>query len=257
RFLEDHENLVETLSHWTRDSENTLLFVERKEKYAVFTNPQNFYIAKNKAEGKDMKEKNKGALLEECFCGTSVIVPELEGALCVKEDGKKSWKRRYFLLRASGIYYVPKGKTKTSRDLVCFIQFENVNIYYGMNYKAKYKAPTDHCFILKHPQIQKDSQYVKYLCCDDPWALQQWVTGIRIGKYNKTLYDNYKVALEQQLEEFNYEHTEARIQNEKLRRMNEDLQEQLDRTNKDLETTQFNLLVLQDEARNDHQQKAR
>ncbi|XP_048417056.1 amyloid beta A4 precursor protein-binding family B member 1-interacting protein [Stegostoma tigrinum] len=196
RFLEDHENLVETLSHWTRDSENTLLFVEKKEKYAVFKNPQNFYIAKKKAEGKNMKDKNKEALLEECFCGTSVIVPELEGALCVKEDGKKSWKRRYFLLRASGIYYVPKGKTKTSRDLVCFIQFENVNIYYGMNYKAKYKAPTDHCFVLKHPQIQKESQYIKYLCCDDPWALQQWIMGIRIGKYSKTLYDNYKVAVQ-------------------------------------------------------------
>ncbi|XP_067863242.1 amyloid beta A4 precursor protein-binding family B member 1-interacting protein isoform X2 [Heptranchias perlo] len=159
RFLEDHENLVETLSHWTRDSENKLLFVERKEKYAVFKNPQNFYIAKKKAEGKNMKEKNKEALLDECFCGTSVIVPELEGALCVKEDGKKSWKRRYFLLRASGIYYVPKGKTK-------------------------------------HPQIQKESQYIKYLCCDDPWTLQQWVTGIRIAKYSKTLYDNYKVAVQ-------------------------------------------------------------
>ncbi|XP_072109964.1 amyloid beta A4 precursor protein-binding family B member 1-interacting protein [Mobula birostris] len=196
RFLEDHENLVETLSHWTRDSENKLMFVERQEKYAVFKNPQNFYIAKKKTEGKNMKEKNKEALLEECFCGTSVVIPELEGTLYVREDGKKSWKRRYFLLRASGIYYVPKGKTKTSCDLVCFIQFENVNIYYGMNYKAKYKAPTDHCFVLKHPQIQKDSQYIKYLCCDNAWTLQQWVTGIRIGKYNKTLYDNYKVALQ-------------------------------------------------------------
>lgn len=120
RFLEDHENLVETLSHWMRDSENKLMFVERQEKYAVFKDPQNFYIAKKKTEGKNMKEKNKETLLEECFCGTSVIIPELEGALFVKEDGKKSWKRRYFLLRASGIYYVPKGKTKTSCDLVLF-----------------------------------------------------------------------------------------------------------------------------------------
>ncbi|EPY75546.1 amyloid beta A4 precursor protein-binding family B member 1-interacting protein isoform 2 [Camelus ferus] len=171
RFFEDHENVIEVLSDWTRDTENKVLFLEKEEKYAVFKNPQ------------------------ESFCGTSIIVPELEGALYLKEDGKKSWKRRYFLLRASGIYYVPKGKTKTSRDLACFIQFENVNIYYGIQCKMKYKAPTDYCFVLKHPQIQKESQYIKYLCCDDARTLSQWVTGIRIAKYGKTLYDNYQRAM--------------------------------------------------------------
>ncbi|NWU48038.1 AB1IP protein, partial [Dromas ardeola] len=196
RFFEDHENVVEVLSDWTRDTENKILFLEKSEKYALFKNPQNFYLAsKGKNESKEMNDKNKEALLEESFCGTSVIVPELEGALYLKEDGKKSWKKRYFLLRASGIYYVPKGKTKTSRDLACFIQFENMNVYYGSQHKVKYKAPTDHCFVLKHPQIQKESQYIKYLCCDDQTTLHQWVTGIRIAKYGKTLYDNYKCAV--------------------------------------------------------------
>ncbi|KFV50954.1 Amyloid beta A4 precursor protein-binding family B member 1-interacting protein, partial [Gavia stellata] len=196
RFFEDHENVVEVLSDWTRDTENKILFLEKSEKYALFKNPQNFYLAnKGKNESKEMNDKNKEALLEESFCGTSVIVPELEGALYLKEDGKKSWKRRYFLLRASGIYYVPKGKTKTSRDLACFIQFENMNVYYGSQHKVKYKAPTDHCFVLKHPQIQKESQYIKYLCCDDQATLHQWVTGIRIAKYGKMLFDNYKCAV--------------------------------------------------------------
>lgn len=37
-------------------------------------------------------------------------------------------------------------------------------------------------FFLQHPQIQKKSQYIKYLCCDDVRTLHQWVNGIRIAK---------------------------------------------------------------------------
>ncbi|RXM29318.1 Amyloid beta A4 precursor protein-binding family B member 1-interacting protein [Acipenser ruthenus] len=149
RFFEDHENLVEVLSQWTRDSENKILFVEKPDKYAVFKNPQNFYIGKKeKKEKKDMKEKDKESLL------------------------------------------------KTSQDLACFIQFDNVHVYYGTQYKNKYKAPTDYCFVLKHPQIQKESQYIKYLCCDDRWLMHLWVTGIRIAKYGKTMYDNYNIAVQ-------------------------------------------------------------
>lgn len=114
---------------------------------------------------------------QENFCGTSIIVPDLEAVLHLREDGKKSWKQRLFQLRASGIYYVPKGKTKvseeqlwtcdqyspfsstlaltfhappqSSRDLVCFVQLDNLNVYYGKDFRSKYKAPTDFCFVLK------------------------------------------------------------------------------------------------------------
>lgn len=195
RTFEDHENLVEPLLAWTRDSENKVLFQERKDKFEVFKNPQNYYLwKKDKKTLKDMKDKDKELLIQENFCGTSIIVPDLEGVLFLKEDGKKSWKQRLFQLRASGIYYVPKGKTKSSRDLVCFIQLDNVNVYYGKDVRNRYKAPTDFCFVLKHPQIQKESQYIKYLCCDDAWTMNLWMTGIRIAKYGASLHENYKTA---------------------------------------------------------------
>uniref|UniRef100_A0A671Z0U3 Ras association (RalGDS/AF-6) and pleckstrin homology domains 1 n=1 Tax=Sparus aurata TaxID=8175 RepID=A0A671Z0U3_SPAAU len=193
RIFEDHENLVENLLNWTRDSQNRLMFTERIEKYAVFKNPQNYLLGRK--ETCEMAERNKEALLEECFGGSSVSVPEMEGVLWLKEDGKKSWKKRYFLLRASGIYYVPKGKAKASRDLVCFLQLDHVNVYLGQDYKSKYKAPTDYCMVLKHPQIQKKSQYIKYLCCDDIRTLQQWINSIRITKYGKQLYINFQEAM--------------------------------------------------------------
>ncbi|XP_040840460.1 ras-associated and pleckstrin homology domains-containing protein 1 isoform X3 [Ochotona curzoniae] len=193
RIFEDHENLVENLLNWTRDSQNKLIFMERIEKYALFKNPQNYLLGKK--ETVEMADRNKEVLLEECFCGSSVTVPEIEGVLWLKDDGKKSWKKRYFLLRASGIYYVPKGKAKVSRELVCFLQLDHVNVYYGQDYRSKYKAPTDYCLVLKHPQIQKKSQYIKYLCCDDMRTLHQWVNGIRIAKYGKQLYVNYQEAL--------------------------------------------------------------
>lgn len=37
----------------------------------------------------------------------------------------------------------------------------------------------------QHPQIQKKSQYIKYLCCDDIRTLQQWINSIRIAKVKK------------------------------------------------------------------------
>lgn len=38
---------------------------------------------------------------------------------------------------------------QSSRDLVCFVQLDNLNVYQAKDLKTKYKAPTDFCFVLK------------------------------------------------------------------------------------------------------------
>ncbi|XP_026168453.1 amyloid beta A4 precursor protein-binding family B member 1-interacting protein-like isoform X1 [Mastacembelus armatus] len=196
RGFEDHEYLVEPLSAWTRHSENQIYFVSKPQKYVMFTDPQLFYMWKKKRECLNgINEHTKQLLIKEHFGGSALIVPDLEGMLYLKEDGKKVWKPRYFMLRASGIYYVPKGKTKSSSDLACFVHFENVNIYTSNNYRQKYKAPTNFGFVLKHPHIQKESHYIKFLCCDNEHILLLWVTAIRIAKYGTVLYKNYQAAV--------------------------------------------------------------
>ncbi|XP_043990764.1 amyloid beta A4 precursor protein-binding family B member 1-interacting protein-like [Gambusia affinis] len=195
RAFEDHECLVEPLSAWSRHSENKLYFLSSPQKYMMFTEPQIFYMWKKKKSGSDINSQAKELLIKEHFGGSTTIVPNLEGVLHLKEDGKKVWKPRYFMLRASGIYYVPKGKTKSSTDLACFVRFEKVNVYTASNYKQKYRAPTDFCFLLKHPCIQKESPYIKILCCEDKHTLLLWVNSIRIAKYGAELYKNYQAAV--------------------------------------------------------------
>ncbi|XP_072029886.1 uncharacterized protein [Amphiura filiformis] len=192
RVVEDHEHLVtDVMANWTRDTNNRLLFAERREKYALFKNPQHFLLSSNTSQAAtEFAEKSKQALIDEFFSSFN-HVPELEGPLFLKTEGKKSWKKYYCLLRASGLYYSPKGKSKLSKDLVCLVQFEHYSVYNGVGWKKKYKSPTDHCFALKHPQIQQKSKYIKYMCAEDYRSCQRWITGIRIAKYGKALLDNY------------------------------------------------------------------
>ncbi|KAJ7386686.1 Ras-associated and pleckstrin y domains-containing protein 1 [Desmophyllum pertusum] len=146
--MEDHESVVDVVSSWPWDSENKLVINNRREKYSLFRNPQNFLLTSDTSMGAaQLAEKSKDILLQEFFQKDAMRLPELDGALYLKE-GKRSWKKHYFVLRASGIYYTPKGKTK-SRDIVCLMKFEHVSIFNGIGFKKKLKAPTDHCFVLK------------------------------------------------------------------------------------------------------------
>ncbi|ROT67873.1 Ras-associated and pleckstrin-like proteiny domains-containing protein 1 [Penaeus vannamei] len=199
RIYEDDEMLVENLLLWTRDSKNKLLFLERPDKYDLFLRPEQYILIGSSSQKQcDMDDDGRNTLIEEFFSSTGVGVPEVEGPLFLKSEGKKVWKKYYFVLRASGLYYCPKGKSsRSSKDLVCLTTLEVNQVYYGVGWKKKYKAPSDWCFAIKHPHLQaKSSKYIKYLSAEDPRTLAQWVMGIRIAKSGKRLLDNYRSLVE-------------------------------------------------------------
>ncbi|XP_030766659.1 ras-associated and pleckstrin homology domains-containing protein 1 isoform X5 [Sitophilus oryzae] len=204
RFYEDHELLVDNLLVWTRESKNKIYFVERPDKIKLFLQPERFLLSnEDKKESLDYDEHARNMLLEEFFASTNGSIPEVEGPLYLKADSKKGWKKYHFVLRASGLYYFPKEKIKSAKDLVCLTTFENNHIYYGLGWKKKYKAPTDYCFAVKHPRLQetKSTKYIKYLCAEDEDTLEKWIVGMRIARFGKQLMFNYRTLMDELAQE--------------------------------------------------------
>ncbi len=118
---------------WTRDSKNKIYFVEREDKYDMFSNPQRYFL-ESRSDGlpppndslSSMDEHTKHGLIDEFF-NHGVGVPEVESSLYLKAEGKKAWKKFPFVLRASGIYYWPKGRAhaNSSKDLVCLATIDH------------------------------------------------------------------------------------------------------------------------------------
>lgn len=203
RVYEDHEALVDNLMLWTRDSKNKLLFVERKDKTQLFTQPEKFLVEKSTLTNNDYDDHTRSMLLEDFFAVHTQSIPQIEGPLYLKSESKKGWKKYQFVLRASGLYYFPKEKLKTPRDLVCLTRFDVNQVYYGVGWKKKYKAPTDYCFAIKHPVMQepKSSKYIKFLCAEDSASLERWMVGMRIAKHGRQLMENYRNLVDELAQE--------------------------------------------------------
>ena len=162
--------LVENLLLWARDSKNKLFFLDRPEKYVLFWQPENFLGPQQAVHEAPLDDEARNTMIEviykfSCFLKLSFVnlfnllalsaphyfflkliililqeffssgsVPEVEGPLFLKSEGKKAWKKFYFVLRASGLYYCPKGKSsRSSRDLVCLVTFENSQVRYNID----------------------------------------------------------------------------------------------------------------------------
>lgn len=137
-------------------------------------------------------------MLEEFFTTNSQI--PAEGPLYLKADSKRGWKRYHFVLRGSGLYYYAKEKTRLSRDLVCLSLFNDAEVYQGFGWRKRYKAPTDHTFVLHSSQElanSKNTKPLKILCADDAAGLAKWILAIRIAKYGKQLWQSFRALREE------------------------------------------------------------
>lgn len=181
-------------------------FIRRSDKYSFISYPQHFLLSEKSdfdlppAESNEWSPELKQQLLKR-FVNSSQV-PELDGHLYLKLDGKKSWRKYYFVLRSSGLYYCPKGmcvlysgfcliyivmfftaKGKGTKDLQCLMNVYNNQIYTCTDWKKKYKAPTQFGFAIKHPKIQvKTSKYIKYVCTDDEKTYIKWLAALRITR---------------------------------------------------------------------------
>lgn len=215
RVYEDHEMLVDNVMLWTRDSKNKILFSERPDKIALFQTPEKFLLTEDdRGWSCEHDEHSRQVIIEEFFgqSGGTISsmpsvsghsVPPMEGPLYLKSELKKGWKKFHFVLRPSGLYYSPKDKVKTSKELVCLATFDNNEVYRGLNWKRKYKSPTDYCFAIKHPKLQqpKSVKFIKFLCADDQQTLERWVTAMRIAKHGRQLLENYRALVEELTQE--------------------------------------------------------
>ncbi|EAT36981.1 AAEL010979-PA, partial [Aedes aegypti] len=198
RLFEDHELLVDNLMLWSRDSKNRVMFLKRPDKTSLYKTPELFLPGTQMAPGSDHDEHTRAMLLDEFFSGNNQI--PLEGPLYLKSDSKKGWKKYHFVLRASGLHYYPKEqKTRSVKDLLCLALFAGHEVYRGVGWKKKHKAPTDFTFALRCPKVPpgaKGIRSVKMLCAEDAATLETWVTAIRVTKYGKKLLDNHRSLTE-------------------------------------------------------------
>ncbi|KAL1116590.1 hypothetical protein AAG570_005062 [Ranatra chinensis] len=122
RVYEDHEPLVEQLMLWTRDSKNKLIFSDRPDERTLLFRAPHLFIGPSDAVPTNDQMANS-EMLEEFFSGSGV--PSVEGPLYIKTESRKGWKKYHCMLRASGLYYWPKDKAKSSsKDLVCLATFD-------------------------------------------------------------------------------------------------------------------------------------
>ncbi|XP_068101728.1 growth factor receptor-bound protein 14 isoform X2 [Hyperolius riggenbachi] len=190
RIIEDHEMVIEEVqSEW--DMEEDCRFCVRKyyAKYEFFRNPESYFPDLMLSDCSEINGTTKSMDTIKMLLSTSTY-PEIHSYLHMTEKGKKSWKKQFFILRRSGLYYSTKGTSKDPRHLQFFCDFTQSNVYMLLSAKKSYGAPTDYGFSLK-PNKTRGAKDMKLLCAESEESKICWVTAIRLYKHGKQIYQNY------------------------------------------------------------------
>ncbi|XP_073686718.1 growth factor receptor-bound protein 7-like [Garra rufa] len=156
RCLEDHELVVQVQSSWPVESDTKLIFRKNYAKYEFFKKPVLFFPGHMISDSADdTKGMTSSELVQNMVKSGSC--PEIQGFLHVREGGKKSWKKLYFILRRSGLYCSSKGQSKEPRHLQFVGDLEDLNVFTVFNGRKLYGAPGEHVFCIKKREALRHS----------------------------------------------------------------------------------------------------
>uniref|UniRef100_A0A8C6V620 Growth factor receptor bound protein 14 n=1 Tax=Neogobius melanostomus TaxID=47308 RepID=A0A8C6V620_9GOBI len=188
RTIEDHELVMDVLSGWGMDSDSRLYFRKNYAKYEFFRKPLDFFPEHMVSISSNANGMVDPSQLIETFLNSSTC-PEIHGHLHAKEQGRKSWKKFFFVLRRSGLYFSNKGTSKEPRHLQFIADFSDSDVYTALSAKKVHGAPTDFGFCVK---VRASSgRELRLLCADDEQARTCWITAMRLLKYGMQLYQNF------------------------------------------------------------------
>ncbi|KAM3608241.1 uncharacterized protein V6R79_021665 [Siganus canaliculatus] len=189
RTIEDHESVMEVLSGWGMDTDSRLYFRKNYAKYEFFRKPLDFFpdhMVSIPSENNDVLDDSQ---LIQTFLNSSSC-PEIHGHLHAKEQSRKSWKKSYFVLRRSGLYFSSKGTSKEPRHLQLIADFSDNDVYTVLSAKKLHGAPTDYCLCVKSAKSISARDHL-LLCADDEQSRTCWITAMRLLKYGMQLYQNF------------------------------------------------------------------
>ncbi|KFO97490.1 Growth factor receptor-bound protein 7, partial [Calypte anna] len=181
RCLEDHESVVEVQSSWAPGADSRFVFRKNFAKYELFKSNASLFP---EVMVSSCLEANKSMAHSELIQNflNSGSCPEVQGFLHLREAGRKVWKRFYFSLRRSGLYYSTKGTSKDPRHLQYFADLTESNIYYVTQGKKHYGTPTEFGFCIKPYKVRSGVKGLKLLCSEDEQSRSCWMAAFRLFK---------------------------------------------------------------------------